>query len=354
MSDIEIVVCNFGLVNFVVYLVKQVDGSYVFDYDKLKCMISVVMCMFDNVIDINYYVVLKVCNLNLKYCLVGMGIMGFQDCLYLLCMLYVLEVVVEFVDCLMEVVCYYVYYVLIELVEECGCYLSYCGLLWDCGIFLQDMLKLLMEVCGGYVEVDMLELFDWMMLCLWIVVYGMCNLNCVVIVLMVMILNIIGVLVCIELIFQNLYVKLNLLGEFMVVNEYFVCDLKECGLWDEVMVVDLKYFDGMLLCIDCILVDLCVIYVIVFEVDLMWLVEVVLCCQKWIDQVQLLNIYMGGVLGKKFDEVYKFVWLCGLKMIYYFCMMVVMYVEKLMVVYGVLNVVLMGGVGSGSLGSGGV
>lgn len=164
-----------------------------------------------------------------------------------------------------------------------------------------------------------------------------------VIVLIVIIVNIIGVLQLIELIYQNLYVKLNFFGEFIVINFYLVCDFKVCGLWDLVMVNDLKYYDGFVQQIECILQDFKDFYVIVFEVEICWIVEVVSCCQKWIDQVQLLNLYIVGVLGKKFDVIYCMVWFCGLKIIYYFCVLVVISIEKFIINIGKFNVVLVGG-----------
>ena len=223
------------------------------------------MRMLDNVIDINYYAVPKARNSNLKHRPVGMGIMGFQDCLHLLRTPYASQEAVEFADRSMEAVCYYAYHASTELAEERGRYSSYRGSLWDRGILPQDTLKLLAEARGGYVEVDTSESLDWTALRARIATHGMRNSNCVAIAPTATISNIIGVSACIEPTFQNLYVKSNLSGEFTVVNEYLVRDLKERGLWDEVMVADLKYFDGMLSRIDRIPADLRAIYATAFE-----------------------------------------------------------------------------------------
>ncbi|MGV2293125.1 ribonucleoside-diphosphate reductase subunit alpha [Trinickia sp. YCB016] len=356
-SDAEIAVCNLGSVNLVAHMTKQADGSYALDHEKLKRTISVAMRMLDNVIDINYYAVAKARNSNLKHRPVGLGIMGFQDCLHMLRTPYASEAAVEFADRSMEAVCYYAYYASTELAEERGRYSSYRGSLWDRGILPQDSLKLLAEARGGYVEVDSSESMDWPALRLRIADYGMRNSNCVAIAPTATISNIIGVSACIEPTFQNLYVKSNLSGEFTVVNDYLVRDLKARGLWDEVMVADLKYFDGTLSRIDRIPADLRAIYATAFEVDATWLVEAAARRQKWIDQAQSLNIYMAGASGKKLDEVYKLAWLRGLKTTYYLRTMAATHVEKSTVAHGALNAVPSseGGAGgaAGGFGAGG-
>jgi ribonucleoside-diphosphate reductase alpha chain len=350
-SETEIAVCNLGSVNLVAHMVKQADGSYALDHAKLKRTISVAMRMLDNVIDINYYAVPKARNSNLKHRPVGMGIMGFQDCLHLLRTPYASGEAVEFADRSMEAVCYYAYYASTELAEERGRYATYRGSLWDRGILPQDSVKLLADARGGYVEVDMSESMDWTQLRSRISTYGMRNSNCVAIAPTATISNIIGVSACIEPTFQNLYVKSNLSGEFTVVNDYLVRDLKTRGLWDEVMVSDLKYFDGTLSRIDRIPADLRAIYATAFEVDPKWLVEAASRRQKWIDQAQSLNIYMGGASGKKLDEVYKLAWIRGLKTTYYLRTMAATHVEKSTVAHGALNSVPSGDGGNGAGGT---
>jgi ribonucleoside-diphosphate reductase alpha chain len=326
-------------VNLVAHLKEQADGTLALDHDKLKRTISVAMRMLDNVIDINYYAVAKARNSNLKHRPVGMGIMGFQDCLHVLRTPYASQEAVEFADRSMEAVCYYAYWASTELAQERGRYSTYRGSLWDRGILPQDTLKLLADARGGYVEVDSSESMDWASLRSRIATHGMRNSNCVAIAPTATISNIIGVSACIEPTFQNLYVKSNLSGEFTVVNDYLVRDLKARGLWDEVMVADLKYFDGSLSRIDRVPADLRAIYATAFEVDATWLVEAASRRQKWIDQAQSLNIYMAGASGKKLDEVYKLAWLRGLKTTYYLRTMAATHVEKSTVAHGALNAV---------------
>ncbi|VVE44817.1 ribonucleoside-diphosphate reductase subunit alpha [Pandoraea anhela] len=346
-SETEIAVCNLGSVNLVAHL-KQTANGYELDHEKLQRTIRVAMRMLDNVIDINYYAVAKARNSNLHHRPVGMGIMGFQDCLHLLRTPYASNAAVEFADRSMEAVCYYAYWASTELAKERGQYSSYKGSLWDRGILPQDSLKLLAEERGGYVDVDLSSTLDWDSLRKHIASHGMRNSNCVAIAPTATISNIIGVSACIEPTFQNLYVKSNLSGEFTVVNEYLVRDLKARGLWDEVMVADLKYFDGSLARIDRVPADLREIYATAFEVEPKWLVEAASRRQKWIDQAQSLNIYMAGASGKKLDETYKLAWTRALKTTYYLRTMAATHVEKSTVSHGALNAVpSSGGVSGG-------
>lgn len=338
-NESEIAVCNLGSVNLVAHLSQQADGSLALDHVKLKKTIQTAMRMLDNVIDINYYAVQKARHSNLKHRPVGLGIMGFQDCLHLLRYPYASQAAVEFADRSMETVCYYAYWASTELAAERGCYSTYQGSLWERGILPQDTLKLLADARGGYVEVDQTSSLDWDVLRSRIAQHGMRNSNCVAIAPTATISNIIGVSACIEPTFQNLYVKSNLSGEFTMVNDYLVRDLKARGLWDEVMVADLKYFDGMLTRIDRIPAELRALYATAFEIDPKWLVEAASRRQKWIDQAQSLNIYMAGVSGKRLDEIYRLAWVRGLKTTYYLRTMAATHVEKSTVAHGALNAV---------------
>ena len=254
--------------------------------------------------------------------------MGFQDCLHLMRTPYASEAAVAFADQSMEAVCYHAYWASTELAEERGRYASYRGSLWDRGILPQDTLKLLAEQRGGYVDVDMSETLDWGSLRERIKVHGMRNSNCVAIAPTATISNIIGVAACIEPTFQNVYVKSNLSGEFTVINDYLVRDLKQAGIWDEVMIADLKYFDGSVARIDRIPAALRQIYATAFEVDARWLVECAARRQKWIDQAQSLNIYMAGASGKALHDTYMLAWQRGLKTTYYLRTMGATHAEK--------------------------
>jgi ribonucleoside-diphosphate reductase alpha chain len=275
------------------------------------------MRMLDNVIDINYYAVAKARNSNLKHRPVGLGIMGFQDCLHLMRAPYGSEDSLKFADASMEAVCYFAYWASTELAEERGRYSSYKGSLWDRGVLPQDSLQLLRDERGGYVDIDESSTMPWDKLRARIVAHGMRNSNCVAIAPTATISNIIGVAASIEPEYQNIYVKSNLSGEFTVVNEQLVRDLKELDLWDDVMVADLKYFDGSLAKIDRVPAEMRNLYATAFEVDSTWIVEAGARRQKWIDQAQSLNIYMAGASGKKLDETYKLAWVRGLKTTYY-------------------------------------
>ncbi len=316
-NESEIAVCNLGSVNMVAHMVPTDDGGYRLDHAKLEQTVRTAMRMLDNVIDINYYAVDKARNANMRHRPVGMGIMGFQDCLHLMRVPYASAQAVEFADRSMEAVCYYAYSASSDLAAERGTYESFKGSLWDRGILPQDSVALLQQERGSYLDVDSSSSMDWDTLRKKIQTQGMRNSNCVAIAPTATISNIIGVSACIEPTYQNLYVKSNLSGEFTVVNDYLVRDLKRLGLWDEVMVADLKYFDGTLARIDRIPVELRTLYATAFEIDPTWLVECASRRQKWIDQAQSLNIYMAGASGRKLDETYKLAWQRGLKTTYY-------------------------------------
>jgi ribonucleoside-diphosphate reductase alpha chain len=350
-NEHEIAVCNLGSVNLVAHL-RQIDGAVKLDHAKLRRTIATAMRMLDNVIEINYYAVGKARNSNLKHRPVGMGIMGFQDCLHLLRIPYGSREAVEFADRSMETVAYYGYSASVDLAEERGRYSSYRGSLWDRGILPQDTLALLREERGGHVEIDMSSSMDWDALRQRIKQHGMRNSNCVAIAPTATIANIIGVSASIEPTYQNLYVKSNLSGEFTVVNEYLVNDLKRLNLWDEVMISDLKYFDGNLAKIDRVPAELRNLYATAFEVEPQWLVEAAGRRQKWIDQSQSLNIYIGGASGKRLDDTYKLAWKRGLKTTYYLRSMGATHAEKSTVKTGQLNAVPEGGMSPAGQGAG--
>ena len=312
-NDAETAVCNLGSINLAQHLTAEGD----IDHAKLKKTVTTAMRMLDNVIDINYYAVKKARDSNLRHRPVGLGIMGFQDALYLRRTPYASEAAVDFADRSMEAVCYYAYWASTELAAERGRYSSFKGSLWDRGILPQDSLDVLAQHRGGYVEVDRSSTLDWDALRKKIAQDGMRNSNCVAIAPTATISNIIGVDASIEPCFGNLSVKSNLSGEFTVINSYLVKDLKRLGLWDEVMIMDLKHFDGSLWPIDRVPRELKELYRTAFEVEPVWLVEAAARRQKWIDQAQSLNIYMAGASGKKLDDTYKLAWLRGLKTTYY-------------------------------------
>jgi ribonucleoside-diphosphate reductase alpha chain len=347
-SDTEIAVCNLGSINLAQHLAGG-DGAKTIDQVKLKKTISTAMRMLDNVIDINFYAVKKARDSNLRHRPVGLGLMGFQDALYELRVPYASAEAVEFADRSMEAICYHAYWASTELAAERGRYSSYRGSLWDRGILPIDSLDLLAEARGGYVEVDRSVTMDWDALRSRIAQHGMRNSNCVAIAPTATISNIIGVDASIEPCFGNLSVKSNLSGEFTIVNEYLVRDLKRLGLWDDVMVMDLKHFDGSLRRIDRVPEDIKALYATAFEVDAQWLVEAGSRRQKWIDQAQSLNLYLAGASGKKLDEIYKLAWLRGLKTTYYLRTMSATHAEKSTVTSGVMNAVSSGGTDSGSL-----
>jgi ribonucleoside-diphosphate reductase alpha chain len=333
-SKTETAVCNLGSVNLLHHLK---DGAL--DHAKLQQTITTAMRMLDNVIDINYYAVKKARDANMRHRPVGLGLMAFQDSLYQLRIPYASEAAVAFADESMEAICYYAYWASTELARERGKYSSYKGSLWDQGVLPLDTLDMLAAQRGGFVEVDRSTQLNWDTLRQKIVQDGMRNSNCVAIAPTATISNIIGVDASIEPCFGNLSVKSNLSGEFTIINSYLVRDLKRLGLWDDVMVMDLKHFDGSLQPIDRVPAEIKSLYATAFEIETRWLVEAASRRQKWIDQAQSLNIYMAGASGKKLDDTYKLAWVRGLKTTYYLRTQSATHAEKSTVMAGRLNAV---------------
>ena len=308
----EIAVCNLGSIN----IPAHINGQAI-DHEKLKQTVKTAVRMLDNVIDINYYSVPQARNSNFKHRPVGLGIMGFQDALYKLRIPYGSNEAVEFADRLMETISYYAIEASSELAKERGAYQSYEGSLWSQGILPIDSIELLQKMRGSYLEVNRSQTLDWQALRTKILASGMRNSNVLAIAPTATISNICGVSQSIEPTYQNLYVKSNLSGEFTVINPYLVDDLKRLALWDEVMVHDLKYYNGCLGQISRIPNEIKQLYATAFEIDTKWLVDAASRRQKWIDQAQSLNLYMAQPSGKKLDQLYRMAWVSGLKTTYY-------------------------------------
>ncbi len=322
-NDQEIAVCNLGSVNLAAHVTDQ--GL---DTKRLQATVRTAMRMLDNVIDYNFYNVPQARKSNLRHRPVGLGIMGFQDALYQLRIPYESQEAVQFADTSMEYLSYYAIGASADLAEERGRYPSFTGSLWSRGILPLDSIQLLAEGRGGYLQMDTSHTLDWDSLRSRVQTVGMRNSNCMAIAPTATISNIVGVSQSIEPTYQNLFVKSNLSGEFTVVNPYLVAELKERGLWDAVMVNDLKYFDGSVQQIDRIPDELKGRYATAFEVDARWLIEAGSRRQKWLDQAQSLNLYLREPSGKKLDNLYKLAWVRGLKTTYYLRSMGATHVEK--------------------------
>lgn len=331
----EIAVCNLGSVNLIAHMTNK--GL---DKEKLRHTIHIALRMLDNVIDINYYSVPQAKNSNLKHRPVGLGLMGFQDALYKMRIPYASDEAVAFADRSMELISYYAIEASTYLAEERGTYSSYEGSLWSKGILPIDSINLLEQSRGSqYLQMDKSQTLDWQSLRERVCKVGMRNSNVLAIAPTATISNICGVSQSIEPTYQNLFVKSNLSGEFTIINPYLVADLKKENLWDEVMVNDLKYYDGSVAKISRIPEHLKRIYATAFEVDPIWLVEAGARRQKWIDQAQSLNLYMAQPSGKKLDQLYRHGWIRGLKTNYYLRSMGATNTEKATVDDRALNAV---------------
>ena len=322
-SEKEIAVCNLGSVN----LAAHVNENGL-DLTKLERTISIAMRMLDNVIEYNYYAVPQARNSNLRHRPVGLGLMGFQDALYKLNTPYASAEAVAFADESMEAISYYTITASTNLAEERGCYSSFDGSLWSQGVLPYDSLSKLKQARPRFVDIDETHTLDWNSLRERVKTKGMRNSNCMAIAPTATISNICGVSQSIEPTYQNLFVKSNLSGEFTVVNSYLAQDLKVLGLWDDVMVNDLKYFDGSVQQIERVPESIKQKYATAFEIDSRWLIEAASRRQKWLDQAQSLNLYLAEPNGKALDSLYKLAWVRGLKTTYYLRTLGATHVEK--------------------------
>ena len=334
-SQDEIAVCNLGSVNLTHHIK---DGKM--DEEKLEKTINTAIRMLDNVIDINFYAVKAAENSNMKHRPIGLGIMGFHDALYMIKTPYASQEAVEFADRSMEMVSYYAIKASSNLAKERGAYQSYEGSLWSKGILPIDSIKLLKESRGDdYLDIDESSTMDWDGLRALVQEQGIRNSNVMAIAPTATIANITGVSQSIEPTYQNLYVKSNLSGEFTVTNIPMVENLKELGLWDSVMINDLKYYDGSVKGISRIPDDLKELYATAFDIEPRWLIDAASRRQKWIDQSQSLNLYIDEPNGKKLDIMYRMAWLRGLKTTYYLRSRSATTTEKSTISTGELNAV---------------
>ena len=334
----EIAVCNLGSVNLARHMK---DGAL--DEEKIKQTVSTAIRMLDNVININYYSVDTAKNSNLKHRPIGLGMMGFQDALYEQDIAYCSDEAVNFADKSMELISYYAISASSDLAKERGKYETFAGSLWSKGILPKDSIEILAENRGTeYLNVDRSETLDWDALRQRVISDGMRNSNVMAIAPTATISNITGVTQSIEPTYQNLYVKSNLSGEFTIVNPHLVRKLKDLGLWDEVMINDLKYYEGSLSQISRIPDDIKKLFSTAFEVEPRYIVESASRRQKWIDQGQSLNLYIGNADGKKLDITYRMAWYSGLKTTYYLRSIAATSTEKSTVQQGKLNAVSAG------------
>jgi ribonucleoside-diphosphate reductase alpha chain len=312
-SNDEVAVCNLGSINLAAHVTP--DGL---DEAKLARTVATAVRMLDNVIDVNFYTIPEAHRSNMRHRPVGLGLMGFQDALHTLRVPYASDAAVAFADTSMEAIAFHAIAASADLAAERGRYASFDGSLWSQGVLPIDSLDRLAEARNpGDLEVDRSRRLDWDALRTRVRTGGLRHSNIMAIAPTATISNICGVSPSIEPTFQNLYVKANMSGNFTVVNHALVHDLEARGLWDDVMVNDLKYYDGSLAAIARVPRDLAELYATAFEIDPEWLIRAGARRQKWIDQAQSLNLYVAEPSGRRLDAIYRLAWRSGLKTTYY-------------------------------------
>ena len=322
-SKEETAVCNLGSVNLAAHTTK--DGL---DEKKLKETIRIAVRMLDNVIDINFYPIEEAKTANFRHRAVGLGMMGFQDSLYIQDISYASHDAVAFADKSQEMISYYAILASSELAKERGTYSTYKGSKWDRGLLPIDTIDILEKERGMEVELDRSSTMDWEIVRKAVKENGMRNCQVMAIAPTATIANIVGVYSSNEPAYKHLFVKSNLSGEFTIINTYLVDKLKSLDMWDEQMVDDLKYFDGALTEIDRIPDEVKQTYLTAFDIDPEWIIECAARRQKWIDMGQSLNLYLSEPSGKKLHLMYTQAWKKGLKTTYYLRSLGATQVEK--------------------------
>lgn len=319
----ETAVCNLGSINYPKHIINGV-----FDTEMVRNTVTTAMRMLDNVIDINFYPTIEARNSNVKHRPVGLGIMGFQDALYMLNISFSSEECVAFADSSMEIISYHAILASTDLARERGAYQSFKGSKWDRGIFPVDTIALLEAERGETTHIDHTEQLDWNVVREAVKQYGMRNSNTMAVAPTATIANIVGSVPGNEPIYKNIYVKSNISGDFVIVNPYLVEDLRKIGLWDSEMLSAIKYNDGSVADIPSVPVELKQKYKETFEIDMRWIMKAGARRGKWIDQSQSLNIFFSGTSGKEISDLYMYAWEIGLKTTYYLRSLAATQVEK--------------------------
>jgi len=322
-SEDETAVCNLGSVNLARHVV---DGKI--DEARLARTVSTAIRMLDNVVDINFYPTVEAQRSNLRHRPIGLGIMGFQDALFMLDTPFESQEAVELSDSLMEIISYHAILTSSQLAKERGAYETFKGSKWDRGIFPIDTIDLLEQERGVPIDLSRARRLEWAPVYAHVREHGMRNSNTMAVAPTATIANIAGCYPCIEPIYKNIYVKANISGEFTVVNDYLVRDLKALGLWNAEMLDQLKYFDGNVQMIAGIPDHLKAKYREAFEIDPIWALQLTAARGKWVDQSQSHNVFMKGTSGKKLSEIYIAAWRAGLKTTYYLRTLAASQIEK--------------------------
>jgi len=322
-SEDETAVCNLGSLNFAAFV-----RNGAFDRALINQTVSIAMRMLDNVIDINFYPTMDAKRSNMRHRPVGLGVRGYQDALYLLDIKFDSEAAVRFADESMEIVSYATLLASSDLARERGTYETYRGSKWDRGLLPQDTIDLLEHERGQKIDIPRGGTLDWTPVRESIKRYGMRNSNCLAIAPTATTANIVGCVPTIEPIYKNVYVKSNQAGDFIVVNNYLVDELKKRHLWSDKMLEQIKFHDGSIQDVAEIPADVKEKYKEVFEIDPLWLLRAAAVRGKWIDQSQSLNIYYRGTSGKDISDIYMAAWRLGLKTTYYMRTQAASQVEK--------------------------
>jgi ribonucleoside-diphosphate reductase alpha chain len=319
----ETAVCNLGSINMSAFI-----KNCAFDRELVARVVPMAMRMLDNVIEINFYPTEDTRRSNMRHRPVGLGLRGLQDALYKAGINFDTDEAVRFSDETMEAIAYHAILASALLAKERGTYETYKGSKWDRGIMPQDTIALLEAERGMKIDIPRHETLDWRLVREAVRQWGMRNSNTMANAPTASTANIAGCYPTTEPIYKNLYVKSNMAGDFMVVNDFLVEDLKALGMWTEEMLEKIKFYDGSIQQITEIPARLRDKYKEAFEIEPQWLIKASAYRGRWIDQSQSLNIFYAGTSGRVLSEIYQYAWSLGLKTTYYLRTMGASRIEK--------------------------
>tara|TARA_Y100000592_G_C5482355_1_gene326446 strand:+ start:12187 stop:14655 length:2469 start_codon:yes stop_codon:yes gene_type:complete len=320
----ETAVCNLGSVNLKNHIreIESKDGQKIIGiaWTELAQTIEVAIRMLDNVVDINFYPTKEAENSNLRHRPIGLGMMGLHDVMHMLNINFDGDEAVAFNSELFEFYSFHAISASNSLAKERGAYSSFDGSLWSKGILPIDSYKDLMDYRGseGVKTKNKTVNKDWDKLRSSILEHGMRNSNTMAIAPTATIGYINGVEQSIEPNFSMLFVYENKSGNFYIMNEHFVSDMKEAGLWTPEIISMVKQADGDVSLLNGALPNwIKEKYKTAFDRDMFKLIECNAVRQKWIDQGISFNLYNSGTSLKYLNDIYMAAWKAGLKTTYY-------------------------------------
>ena len=297
----ETAVCNLGSIALPKYVNKE---TKTFDYEKLHEVTKIVTKNLNRVIDRNFYPVETARRSNMKHRPIGLGVQGLAD-VFILCGL-------PF-DCeesrLMNAHIFETMYhasleASSELAEVDGSYESFEGSPASQGILQPDMWEGETKFSGRY---------DWDEMRERVKTRGLRNSLLMAPMPTASTAQILGNNECFEPYTTNIYLRRTIAGEFVVVNNHLVNDLKKRGLWSKEMKDLMVKAGGSIQNIVDIPDDIKSLYKTVWEISQKCIIDMAADRGHFIDQSQSMNLFMESPTMSKLSSMHMYAWKSGLK-----------------------------------------